>query len=84
MQRFTAQDAALVQQGTAAAVGGLSDSVAAGMSAQAGTGFGAYGFEFSYSAAGGFEFVRYCKARKTFSRPFVMTCPCAASLRSSS
>ena len=56
---FTAQDAALVQQGTAAAVGGLSDSVATGMSAQAGTSFGAYGFEFSYSAAGGFEFLAF-------------------------
>jgi len=56
---FQAQDSSLVQEGMSAAAGGLSDAAAEGVAAQAGTNFGAYGFEFSYSAAGGFEFVGF-------------------------
>jgi len=56
---FQAQDASLIQNGMGAAAGGLSEGAAEGVAAQAGTNFGAYGFEFSYSAAGGFEFVSF-------------------------
>lgn len=56
---FNAQDASLAAEGASAAAGGLSGEVADGVASQAGTSFGAYGFEFSYSAAGGFEFVGF-------------------------
>lgn len=56
---FTAQDASLMSEGLGAAAGGLSEGMAEGISSQAGTTFGAYGFEFSYSAAGGFSYVGF-------------------------
>lgn len=56
---FSAQDASLVTEGASAAAGGLSGEVASGVSSQAGTTFGAYGFEFSYSASGGFSYVGF-------------------------
>lgn len=56
---FSAQDASLVQEGASAAAGGLSSGAAEGVAAQAGTNFGAYGFEFSYSSAGGFSYVGF-------------------------
>ncbi len=56
---FTAQDGSLMNSGLAAASGGLSPGAATGVAAQAGTNFGAYGFSFSYSSAGGFQFVGF-------------------------
>jgi conjugal transfer mating pair stabilization protein TraN len=56
---FQAQDAGLVKSGASAAAGGLTPGTATGVAAQAGTQFGAYGFEFSYSASGGFSFVGF-------------------------
>lgn len=56
---FSAQDPALVQKGASAAAGGLSPGVTEGVAAQAGTKFGVYGFEFSYSSAGGFSYVGF-------------------------
>ena len=56
---FTANDASLVSEGVGAAAGGLSEGATQGVAAQAGTQFGAYGFQFSYSAAGGFSYVGF-------------------------
>jgi conjugal transfer mating pair stabilization protein TraN len=56
---FQTQDAGLVQEGLSAAAGGLTEGAAESVAAQSGTGFGAYGFQFSYSAAGGFQFVGF-------------------------
>ncbi len=56
---FQAQDAGLIESGASAAAGGLSSGAAEGVASQAGTQFGAYGFEFSYSASGGFSFVGF-------------------------
>jgi len=56
---FQSQDANVMQEGMSAAAGGLTDTASEGVAAEAGTSFGAYGFEFSYSAAGGFEFVGF-------------------------
>jgi conjugal transfer mating pair stabilization protein TraN len=56
---FQSQDASLIQDGMGAVAGGLSDGAAEGVASQAGTNFGTYGFEFSYSSAGGFEFVGF-------------------------
>lgn len=56
---FQAQDAGLIGDGMGAAAGGLSEGAAEGVASQAGTSFGAYGFEFSYSASGGFSYVGF-------------------------
>ena len=56
---FQTQDATLIADGASAAAGGLSSGAAEGVASAAGTQFGAYGFEFSYSASGGFSFVGF-------------------------
>ena len=56
---FQAQDADLIQEGLVAAAGGLSEGAAEAVAAQAGTEFGAYGFEFSYSSTGGFQYAGF-------------------------
>lgn len=68
---FASQDATLMESGMGAAAGGASSGLAeagagageaaggAGGAASAGTTFGAYGFQFSYSAAGGFSYVGF-------------------------
>lgn len=56
---FQSQDASLIQEGMGAAAGGLTEGAAETVAAKPGTSFGVYGFEFSYSAAGGFEFVGF-------------------------
>ncbi|MFN7570490.1 MAG: conjugal transfer protein TraN [Betaproteobacteria bacterium] len=56
---FQAQDSTLIKEGLGAAAEGLSTEAASSVAASSGTSFGAYGFEFSYSAAGGFEFVGF-------------------------
>lgn len=56
---FSSVDPSLIQEGMGAAAGGLSSGVADGVASSAGTNFGAYGFEFSYAAEGGFSFVSF-------------------------
>lgn len=56
---FHSQDANLVKEGVAAASEGLSSSAAKGVASSAGTNFGTYGFQFSYSSAGGFQYVSF-------------------------
>lgn len=56
---FQLNDSGIVQDGIAAAAGGLSDSATSAVAGGAGTTFGAYGFTFSYSASGGFAFVGF-------------------------
>ncbi len=56
---FSKQDSELIKEGMSAAGQGLSEAAADGVASQAGSNFGAYGFEFSYSSAGGFEFVSF-------------------------
>lgn len=56
---FSRQDPALIKKGMDAAASGLSDGAVEGVAAQGGTNFGTYGFQFSYSSAGGFEYVGF-------------------------
>lgn len=56
---FRSQDPEMIKEGMAAASSGLSEGAAEGVAAEAGTSFGTYGFEFSYSSTGGFEYVGF-------------------------